>query len=178
MLLLLMLLLFKVNIRLDPQRGGAGVTAILFAARQKLLGGKASSNCLRYPPLSTVSKDGIIWRRKKTIRGSPPSLAMSGDEESVVAPRVRVFPPRSRSWDPTMSLPRTRPQVLGKHLFYRKRGLHADIEEQNLRSRMVFTMVGPGDFRQVWHLDINRCGSGETLQQTWQKYALQAYQKN
>ena len=53
-----------------------------------------------------------------------------------------------------MSLPRTRPQVLGKHLFYRKRGLHADIEEQNLRSRMVFTMVGPGDFRQVWHLDI------------------------
>ena len=49
-----------------------------------------------------------------------------------------------------MSLPRTRPQVLGKHLLYRKR----ELEEQNLRSRMVFTMVGPGDFRQVWHLDI------------------------
>ena len=62
--LLLMLLLFKVNIRLDPQRGGAGVTAILFAARQKLLAGKASSNCLRYP-LSTVLKDGIIWRKKQ-----------------------------------------------------------------------------------------------------------------
>ena len=58
------LLLFKVNIRLDPQRGEAGVTAILFAARQKLLGGKASSNCLRYP-LSTVLKDGIIWRKKQ-----------------------------------------------------------------------------------------------------------------
>ena len=57
--LLLMLLLFKVNIRLDPQRGGAGVTAILFVARQKLLGGKASSNCLRYP-LSTVLKDRNI----------------------------------------------------------------------------------------------------------------------
>ena len=34
---------------------------------------------------------------KETIRVPPPSLAMSGDEESVVAPRVRVFPPRSRS---------------------------------------------------------------------------------
>ena len=64
MLLLLMLLLFKVNIRLDPRRGEAGVTAILFAARQKLLAGKASSNCLRYP-LSTVLKDGIIWRKKQ-----------------------------------------------------------------------------------------------------------------
>ena len=43
---------------------------------------------------------------------------------------------------------------LANIFFYRKSGLHADIEEQNLRSRMVFTMVGPGDFRQVWHLDI------------------------
>ena len=34
---------------------------------------------------------------KETIRGPPPILAMSGDEKSVVAPRVRVFPPRSRS---------------------------------------------------------------------------------
>ena len=64
LLLLSMLLLFKVKIRLDPQRGEAGVTAILFAARQKLLAGKASSNCLRYP-LSTVLKDGIIWRKKQ-----------------------------------------------------------------------------------------------------------------
>ena len=57
--------------------------------------------------------EGWDYLKKETIWAPPPSQALTGDEESVLSPRVRVFPPRSWPWDPAVSLPRTRPQVLG-----------------------------------------------------------------
>ena len=67
---------------------------------------------LKLLEVSTPLKDGIMWR-KKQYEPPPPSQALTGDEESVLSPRVRVFPPRSWPWDSAVSLPRTRPQVLG-----------------------------------------------------------------